>query len=442
MQLHHARRLTPALGLIFTGVALGQAGGAKPLAARPGSRLKQPAAATAQAPALSLAALVRLALARNPEIAAYAGRAAALRARVRPSEALPDPTVSLGWMGKPLPFALEDNAATSYRQITATQRFPFPGKLKLQGQVAEHTSRAAGWDYQAARRRVRADVKTAYYQYAYFYQALRIVENTRALLQRLTQIAETRYESGQGLQEDVLKGQVELSQLLERVTILRQEQRTAAARINTLLNRSPETPLGAPAPPAMKTLPYTLHQLYQLARAHDTGLEREQQLIARDQSALALAHKSYDPDFSVSYMYQRSAAPMNMQGAFVTLNIPIFYRAKQRQEVLAASRMLTSDRDFQSNRGTTVNYLVKQQYLALRQAAQLAVLYSQAIVPQSTQTLNASITAYESGKVDFLTMLDNFINLLDFQVKYDRQKANYEIALARLEPLVGVELTR
>jgi outer membrane protein TolC len=87
-----------------------------------------------------------------------------------------------------------------------------------------------------------------------------------------------------------------------------------------------------------------------------------------------------------------------------------------------------------------VNYLVKQQYLAAEQASKLAVLYSQAIVPQSSQTLESSELAYQTGQVDFLTMLDNFINLLDFQVNYYHQISNYQIALARLEPLVGVEL--
>jgi len=405
---------------------------------------KPPLATTSQAQErpLSLDELIAEALAKNPEIQSYLQRVGALRARVPQVKALPDPTVSAGWMGKPLPFVVNGSAQTSYRGVSAMEMFPFPGKLKLRGKIADRESQAAWWDYEAARRRVVSEVKVAYYQYAYFYQALQIVENTRALLDKLTKIAEARYQTGRGLQQDVLKGQVELSQLLERITILQQEEQTAAARINTLLDRNPETPLGPPTALTEPKLTYTLDDLYLLAQANDTGIARDQRVIERDQDGVALAHKSYDPDFSVSYMYQRMATGMNMNGAFVSVNIPIFYRSKQRQEVLEASQQLASDRSSQSNRRTVVNYMVKQEFLAAEQASQLAVLYSRAIVPQSSETLKSSELAYETGKADFLTMLDNFINLLNFRVNYQQQISAYDIALARMEPVVGVELTK
>jgi cobalt-zinc-cadmium efflux system outer membrane protein len=391
---------------------------------------------------LRLDDLVSEALRANPEIRAAELRVEALEARVPQVKALPDPTVSVGWMGRPIPFDSPSSLPMSYRGVSAMQEFPFPGKLKLRGKVADRESQAAWWDYEGARRSVVSQIKVAYFEYAYFYKALEIIENNRILLNRLTKIAEVRYEAGKGLQQDVLKGQVELSQLLERITILREEEQTAAARINTLLNRDPETPLAAPASLARTELTYSLDELYRLAHANDTGLQRDQRLIERDQDSMALARKSYDPDFSVSFMYQQKSDMEDMYGAFVTMNIPIFYKSKQRQEVLEASRNLASERSVQTNRQTTVNFLVKEQFIAARQASKLAVLYSQAIVPQSSQTLESSELAYQTGKADFLTMLDNFTNMLDFQVNYYRQISDYQIALSRLEPLVGVELVK
>ena len=406
-----------------------------------GQSKKMPAQA-APPKLLSLDGLIAEALRANPEIHAAELRVEALRARVPQAKALPDPTVTVGWMGKPVPFVVNTASAMSYRGVSAMETFPFPGKLKLRGKIADRESQAAWWDYQAERRRVVAEVKVAYYQYAYFHQALEITAGSRILLEKLTKIAEARYENGQGLQQDILKGQLELSQILERVTILREQQQTAAARINTLLNRDPETPLAPPAPLAQTTLGYTLDELYRLARANDAGIERDRRTIERDQDAVSLARKSYDPDFSVNYMYQQAPGMPNIQGAFVGVNIPIFYKSKQRQEVLEASRNLASDRSSRASREATVNYLVKEQYLAARQASKLAALYAQAIVPQSSETLESSELAYETGKVDFLTMLDNFMNLLDFQVNYDRQISDHQISLARLEPLVGVELLK
>jgi cobalt-zinc-cadmium efflux system outer membrane protein len=396
----------------------------------------------APASVLRLDDLVAEALRANPEIQAAAQHVDALRARIPQAKALPDPTVTIGWLGEPPPFDVRDNFPPSYRGFSATQAFPFPGKLKLRGKIADRESQASWWEYEAVRRRVASEVKVAYFQYAYFHKALEIIENSRVLLDRLTKIAETRYEGGKGLQQDVLKGQVELSLLLERITILNEEEQTAAARINTLLNRDPQTPLAPPAPLAQSKLNYTIEDLYRLAQANDTGLSRDLNVIERDQEAMELAHKSYDPDFSVSYMYQQRPTLADTQGLFVTLNIPIFYKSKQRQQVIEASHSLMSDRSVRANRQTTVNYLVKQQFIAARQASKLAVLYSQAIMPQSSQTLESSELAYQTGKADFLTMLDNFINLLDFQVNYYRQISNYQVALARIEPLVGVELTK
>ncbi len=397
-----------------------------------------------QAPAatLRLEDLVAAALRANPEIRAAELRVEALDARVPQAKALPDPTVSVGWMGKPAPFVVNSAAAMSYRGVSAMETFPFPGKLKLQGEIADRESRAAWWDYEAARRRVGSQVKVAYYQYAYDDQALGIVENSRTLFEKLTKIAETRYEAGKGLQQDVLKGQLELSELLEQITLLEEERQTAAARINTLLNRDPQTPLPPPAALAQGKLAYTLPELYQLASRNDTGIQQDQRMIERDRDAVALARKSYDPDFSVGYDFQRMPGGPNLYGAQVGINIPIFYKSKQREEVVEASRNLSSDTSLQANRATEVNYLVKEQYVAAEQAAKLAVIYSQAIVPQSSETLESSELAYETGKVDFLTMLDNFIHLLDYQIHYDRQISDYQIALARLEPLVGVELVR
>ncbi|HVB98764.1 MAG TPA: TolC family protein [Candidatus Dormibacteraeota bacterium] len=391
---------------------------------------------------LHLDNLVTEALRANPEIRAAELHVEALQARVPQEKALPDPTVTVGWMGNPAPFVVNATAAMSYRGVSAMETFPFPGKLKLRGEIADRESRAAWWDYEAARRSVVSEVKVAYYQYAYFHKALEIVENNQILLESLIKIAEARYEAGQGLQQDILKGQVELSQLLERATILNEQEYMAAARINTLLNRDPEMPLAPPSPLTQTKLTYTLDNLYRLARTNDTNLQGDRRMIERDEDAVAFARKSYEPDFDVSYMYQRMPGGPNLYGAFLGVNIPVFYKSKQRQEVVEASRDLASERSVRENRETTVNFLVKEQFLEADQAQKLSVLYSQAIMPQSAQALESSEIAYEAGKTDFLTMLDNFVSLLEFRVNYYREISDYQISLARLEPLVGVELTK
>ncbi len=398
-----------------------------------------------QAPAeearLQLEALVQEALENNPGVQSALRRVEAWRRRVPQARSFPDPVLGVGWMGEIRPFSLMRNDPSSFRSITAKQKIPFPGKLKLRGQIAGREAEAAWWDYETIRRRVAAQVKITYYDYFYYHQAIEITRKDKDLLGKLAQIAVVRYQVGKGIQQDVLRAQVELSRILQRLTVLEQQEKTAQVRLNTLLYRQPDAPLPPPAALEQSHLTYSLESLYQLARENDTGLQREQQMIERNQLAVNLARKEFYPDLSIAYMYQNRPLMQEMHGVTFSINIPVFYKSKQREGVNEATLELLSARRSRDNRETLLSFEVKQHYLAAKAADELARLYSQAIVPQSSLALDSALAAYEVGSVDFLTVLDSFITVLDYEINYYRELSNYQIALARLEPLVGVPLT-
>jgi outer membrane protein TolC len=389
-----------------------------------------------------LDALIQEALENNPSIQSAVRRVDAFRARVPQVKSLPDPVLGVGWMGEIRPFSLMRNDPSSFRSITASQKIPFPGKLKLRGRIADREAEAAWWDYENIRRRVVAQVKVAYYDYFYYHQAIEITLKNKDLLEKLSKIAAVRYQVGKGIQQDVLRAQVELSRILQRLTVLEQQEKTAQVRLNTLLNREPEALLPPPAPFEQALLTYSLDSLYELARENDTGLGREQRLIERNQFAVNLARKEYYPDFSVAYMYQNRPLMPEMHGVTFSVNVPVFYKTKQREGVTEATQALISAQRSRENRETTLYFEVKEQYLAAKAADELARLYSQAIVPQSSLALDSALAAYEVGSVDFLTMLDSFIIVLDYEINYYRELTNFQMSLARLEPLAGVELTK
>lgn len=391
---------------------------------------------------LSLDQLVQEALARNPEIRSALSQVNSLRHRVPQAKTLPDPTVSVGWMGNITPFSVQHNDPSSYRGVNAMEVFPYPGKLKLRGEIANRETEAARWQYEAVRRRVVAQVKTAYYQYYFANQAAALTRKNKDLMEKLAKIAEARYRVGKGIQQDVLKSQVEISRLVQQLTVLDQQEKTAQVRLDTLLDSDPDTPLPPPAPVRQADFKYTLPQLYQLAQSNDTGLQGDQRLVKRDQERIALAKKDYLPDFTVGYAYEQRPDMADMHGFTAGINVPVFYRSKQREEVKEAADALVSERQGQENRRTNLFFEVKEQYLSAQASSELLHLYSGAIVPQSSLALESSMAAYEVGKVDFLTILDNFITVLDYQTGYYRELVDYQIALARLEPLVGVDLTK
>ena len=386
--------------------------------------------------------LIQEALRKNPGVQSSLRQVEALRHRVPQAKTLPDPTVSAGWAGNITPFSVQQGDPSSSRVFTASQTIPYPGKLKLRGEIADREAEAAWWDYEAARRRLVADVKSAYYDYFAASKAVEITQKNKDLLQKLSSIADARYRVGKGVQQDVLRSQVEVSLLQQRLTIFEQQQKTAQVRLNTLLFRDPEAPLASPASFEPAALGHSLDELYTLAREQDTGLQREQRMIERNQYAMNLAQKDFRPDFSVGYMYQQRPAMPDMHGFTVTANIPIFYRTKQREAVREQTEQLASSQRSKENRQTELFFAVKQQYLLAKSSEQLLKLYSQAVVPQSSLALESSMASYQTGAVDFLTILTNYTVVLDYQVSYYRELANYQVALASLEPLVGVELTK
>ena len=390
---------------------------------------------------VTLQELVQIALARNPAIKGAAEEFQAQRARAPQARSLPDPMVSGGWMGNITPFSVQNGDPSSYRGLTVSQAFPFPGELRLRGKTADREAEAGRWEYERTERRVVAEVKVAFYAYFYDSKAIKITEKNKDLLEKLEKIAEARYRVGEGIQQDVLRAQVEVSRIDQRLIVLHQEEDTARARLNTLLDRDPEAQLPPPAKVQPANFHLSLNELYAMAHENDTGLERDKRVIESNQFSVDLAQKAYEPDFDVAYSYEQRPDMPDMHGLMVGVNIPIFFRSKQREGVIEASHGLNAARREFDDRWTTVNFEIKQQYLAATASRNLMNLYSKAIVPESSLALESAMSAYQVGKVDFLSMLDNFVYVLNYEVGYYQELSNYETALARMEPLVNRDLT-
>ena len=392
-------------------------------------------------PPVSVDTLVLEALQKNPGVQSALHALEAQRRRVPQAKTLPDPTVGVGWAGNITPFSVQQGDPSSYRGVSASQQLLYPGKLKLRGEIASKEADAAYWDYETVRRRVTADVKSAYYDYFYYDKALQITQKDKDLLQKLAAIAEARYRVGKGIQQDVLKSQTEISLLLQRLTVLEQQRKTAQARLNTLLAHDPETPLPPAENVQQASLNYSLERIYQLGRENDPGLHRQQEMIVRNERAINLAQKDYYPDMNVAYLYQQRPGLPDMNGFTFTVNVPVFYRTKQREEVRQATEEKISSERNKADRQNEVNFALKQQYLAAKASDDLLRLYSQGVVPQASLALESSMSSYQVGNVDFLSVLGNFSTVLNYEIDYYRELANYQMALAQLETIVGVDLT-
>ncbi len=385
--------------------------------------------------------VIREALEKNPEAQSALHTINALRLRVPQVKALPDPMVSVGWAGNLAPFSVMRGDNSSYRGLAVSEQFPSPGKLKLRGEIASKEADAAQADYEAIRRRVSTEVKAAYYDYFFYDQAIQTTERNKELLEKLSKIAEARYRVGKAMQADVLRSQVEISLLIEKLTVLEQHRATAQARLNVSMVRSPESPLLPAAAVQPATLRYSLDELYALAAANDTTVLRNKSMVEEGRIKIALAQREYRPDIGVSYMYQQRSALPDMNGVTFSVNIPIFYKNKQRQGVAEATENLLGAEKMRDNRLNEVRLELKQQYLGAKASERLLTLYSKGVVPQSSLALESSMASYQVGNVDFLSLLANFTTLLNYETDYYRQLADYQTELARIEALTGSDVT-
>jgi outer membrane protein, heavy metal efflux system len=389
---------------------------------------------------VTLSQLVAEAERAHPAIKAEAEMIDAKRSRIPQVKSLPDPTVEVGWMGNFRPFSVQHLDPSSYRGVSAMQEFPYPGKLKLRGQIAEKDVEVEQWNLAAVRRQIRAEVKSAYYELSAVDQALAVAQRNKNLLEKLSRIAEEKYKVGKGLQQDVIRSQVEVSRILQTFALLNQRRRTLIAKLNSLLLRPSDASLGTLAPVQKAELNYSLEELAEKGVANSPEIQRQEQLVEQSQVAVNLAQKEYYPDFRVGYDYAQRPDLPDMHGFNVGINIPIFYKKKQREGVLEATFAVESGKQSREAIRTALLFQVKEQYLQAKASDELLTLYSKALVPQSALALESSMAAYQTGSLDFESLLANFQSVLEYEVNYYEELANYEKALVNLEQITGLDL--
>lgn len=398
-----------------------------------------------QATPSGLASLVGEFERNNPQLKAAQREVDIRVARIAPAGAPPDPSLSVGYMGGLLrpPFFPSSSAPGSFRQVGLTQEIPYPGKLGLRSRVAAIEADAERWNAEDVRRRLVAELKTAYVEYVYVVRSLAVLERNKERLEQFRQIAEAQFRVGKGLQQDVLKAQVEISMILERQALFGEQREALRARINGLLFRDPGTPLDATvAYNASAVLP-SVEQLRAFAQEKYPALKRDERTIDRGQQGLSLAQKERLPDFAVNVTTQKFTGDMPwMYGVDVMVTLPIFWQRKQRPMIAEAAAALERGRRVRDATLADAMAQTTSAYLAATTSRRLASLYADSVLPQARLALESSLASYQVGRVEFLSVLTNFITVLSYELSYEEQNARAGQALARLEPLTGLDFVK
>jgi cobalt-zinc-cadmium efflux system outer membrane protein len=393
---------------------------------------------------LSLQSATELAVQDNPDLAQIQARAQAMAAIPSQEGALPDPQLSFNAMNLPVDtFSLEkeDMAQLGFG---ISQAIPFPGKLALREQAAAFEAEAASHNVIELRWRLLSEVKKTWWLIFYLDHALQIVDNNYTLLKQFVEIARTKYEVGEGLQQDVLLAQLELSKLLDQRLMLNASRNNAAASLNALLDKPANEIVRLPDKVELQ-LPTLKREnlLYQQAETSRAILEGNRQGINAAQSRLDLAKKGYLPDFTVDASYgARANTPSGIQRSDMLslnlgINVPIFAAQKQAKAIDQRTSELMQQRYALKDEWNKVRSQITQGYNDYRRSKDQVVLFETGIVPQARQTVASMLAGYQVNKVDFLNLVRSQITLFEYETQYWKAFTEAQQALAQTAQAVG-----
>jgi outer membrane protein TolC len=392
--------------------------------------------------AQSLPALVGEALQNNREIVAAQKRYEAARQRPSIASSLPDPTVSLGYTsnGTPLPGGGLGTNPTSNAGISISQEVPFPGKRKLRGEIAEKEAEAEFQQYLSVRLSVVTRLKMAYHELHHADVSIDSIKRSQELLRTFMRVTEARYSVGRAAQQDVLRADTQYAILETRAVRLEEEKAARQAEILSLLNRPPggaiEAPTAEDAPPLMAAL----EDLYQHARTEAPMLRREQKMVERGELSTSLARKEYDPDYTISGGYFNQGGMPPMFQARVDFKLPAYFWRKQRAGVNEQVFALSEARHNYEASSQLLNARIKEFYVTAQSARKLMDLYLKSVIPEANLALESSMASYETGALDALSVLTNFMTVVDYELNYHEELMRYVAALDQLEEMTGMQL--
>jgi outer membrane protein TolC len=389
--------------------------------------------------------LVAEALKNNPEIDASEAQWEMFVQKARQAGTFEDPMLMLGinngLVRDPLNFSRDEMTS---KTIGISQMVPFFGKRALSREAAEKDALSARARYGERKLELAAMVKETYAGLYAVDRALEIIERSLRVMDDITRYTESRYGVGTGMQQDVLRAQVERSRMLDMQIGLRQQRRSLQATMNRLLFRQAGTPLKTVS--ELEAPPVTLSAEELTAKAEKSrpqlaGLAAQ---VAKGKLEERLAKKEYYPDFTFSLEYMQREEAMespgfDMYAASVSFNLPI---QRQRRQAMAAearaqSRMaMAEERDLQNTIRNGIDDLLGR----LDRSAKLIELYRTGIIPQATRSFESAQIAYGNNQADLEMMLESLLTLFRYEREYYEMLADYRMSLARLEALVGTSL--
>ncbi|MBI4844554.1 MAG: TolC family protein [Nitrospirae bacterium] len=386
--------------------------------------------------------LIDEALKNNHEILMLEAKEAAAGFRIPQAKSLPDTMVMFGYENegvRDLYTFDEEMSADSQYMFSVSQMFPYPGKLSLKSEMASRDAESLEASRDFTRLKVTARIKELYYELFFTYKSIDLVKEMSALFSRIEEAALARYSTGMAPQQEVLMAQTEKYMFLEKEEMLKQKVQSLEAMLNSTIGRDAPSSLGRPAELSPGEYGYTLDELLNAAYAAAPEIRAKERMLAGAGAKVEMAKKEYYPDFTINANYfAKNKYFEDMWGLTATVNVPIFYKTKQRQAVFEAEASLLEATHELDDVKFMLAANIRDNYSMLKSSEKLMDLYRSGLIPKTYQSFDSAVAGYATGKVEAITAITTLKSLIDYELLYWRQFTEREKAIARLEALTTV----
>ncbi len=387
--------------------------------------------------------LTEEAVRNNPGLKAKREQAEAIKVRIKGAVSLDAPQLGVEFYQTPIssfPNPLDDQMEIDY---FIEQMFPLPGKLYAMKNSAKSSSEMAEQEYRAGERMVIMELKMAYYDLYLTQRKIIINDENQKLMKSFVEIAARQYEVGMGNQSDFLRAETELANLVKDGVKLEQEKAIAESNLNLILGRTQES--GFPAIQKIESeIPdFSFEQIKAITRENNPELKMQEYNVEMSRAELAYSRSDYLPDLMVRGMYKdMQDTPDDFWALMVGVTLPVApwsnpaYSSRLKGNELGLKK---SEAQYLGAENM-VNAGLKQALAKINGNKKLIALYRSTIIPQAEQTLNSTISAYRTGKTEFLMVIDAYRMLQMAGVDSEMVLMEYMSGQAELENAVGLSL--
>jgi outer membrane protein TolC len=391
--------------------------------------------------------MIEQAILLSPELKMLEAKRNAAYSKLNINTNLPDPVLTLGLINVPTNSFSFDQEPMTQKIVGVRQTFPFPGKLGAIENASAIDTLIIDQEIRDAENEIRKIVSEKYYELSYLKRSIELSKESKLLLQDIAKVVSTKYTVGSASQQNLLKVQLEITNISQKIDELESREQSITAELNSLFLRDENTPINVKYFENLDFIDLNTARLDSTARIYRPYLKGIQLAENKYELNMYAAEKDYYPNITLGLQYafreQIAATGLQLNNMFsvvIGVTLPFNYGGKVSAKVEEAISM----QQFYSNQYSLALQSLQGSFGSavanLNSLEERIKLYEEGLLPQAKQNLTATLSHYQVGHIDFINVIDAQDQLFKIETNVYRLKTNYLKQVSDLEFLVGKTL--